>query len=173
MRNLVLTIAVVLLLFGCSSKEKNLGNSEITPSVQEEIQTTMEQEGFFNPEDIFHYENKGEYIFVLSHTLQKGIQVTTFKNSSEGLKMMDTTETSEATLVSPTKNDGPYLMAIQPEDPDVKDVKAFGKQTKLIKINKEYTEDFKDEIKCWIFIDNEIGKSPEEYNEIEDIEYIK
>lgn len=133
----------------------------------------METGDYTSPDNIFDYEVKGKYIFVLTHTLQKGIEITTFENDSNELKFVNTSKTSEATLISPTKNDGPYIIAIQPKDSDVKDVKAFGKKTKLVEFSKEYTGNFKDEIKCWIFIDNDIGKSPEKYNENEDIEYIK
>lgn len=189
MKKLFLAPIIVLLLFGCSNKEKDMENtSKITaeqkkqtikkseknsPTIERKINTIMKQKGYPNSEDIIDYEIKGKYIFVLTSNIYNGIVLTIIEDDLNELKWVSTSDTGEATLISPTKSDGPYFMAIQPDDQDVKDVKAFGKQTKLIQITKNISGDFKKVIKCWIFIADDIGKSPKDYNENEDIEYIK
>lgn len=183
MKKSLLTLIVVLLLFGCSNKETKVTDNQTNPTTEksekvsttmgEKINTIMKKKGYSNSKDIIDYEIKGKYIFVLTLNSNYGIDLVILEDVSNELKWVSTTKTGEATLISPTKSDGPYFMAIQPVDQDVKDVKAFGKQTKLIQITKNISGDFKKVIKCWIYIADDIGKSPKDYNDNEDIEYIK
>src|SRR5690606_6990655 len=94
-------------------------------TLEERIISIMEENGHPNSEDIFHYEIKGDYIFVLTKNIRKPVEITILKNDSNELNWVFTYETGEATLISPTENEGPYIMAIKPNDKTVKDVKAF------------------------------------------------
>ncbi|MFD1205206.1 MULTISPECIES: hypothetical protein [Sporosarcina] len=186
MKKLFLIFTMAILLFGCSNKGKDTDISkEVNPdqtvdystnnsgTLEERINSIMEEQGHPNSEDIFHYEIKGDYIFVLTKNIRKPVEITILKDDSNELKWVFTYETGEATLISPTEKDGPYIMAIQPKDKNVKDVKAFGKPTKQIKITKDYSGVLTEEVNCWIFIADDIGKSPADYEDTEDIEYIK
>ncbi len=188
MKKLLITFTVALLLFGCSTKDidtestTNVTSNQTdytieesennSATLEEKIHAIMEQNGHSNSEDIFHYEIKEDYIFVLTKNIRKPVEITILTNDANELKWVFTYETGEATLISPTENDGPYIMAIQPNDEDVKDVKAFGKPTKLVKITKDYNGVLTDEVMAWIFIADDIGKSPSHYEFNEDIEYI-
>lgn len=189
MKKLFLIFTMALLLFGCSNNDKDTDSStEVNPgkadskinestndsgTLEERIISIMEENGHPNSEDIFHYEIKDDYIFVLTKNIRKPVEITILKNDSNELNWVFTYETGEATLISPTENEGPYIMAIKPNDKTVKDVKAFGKPTKQIKITKDYQGVLTEEINCWIFIADDIGKSPSDYEVTEDIEYIK
>ncbi|MCM3638705.1 hypothetical protein M3152_13445 [Sporosarcina luteola] len=186
MKRLFLTFTVAMLLYGCSNKDTERSTESKTVkteqtdeeyvnksgTLEDRINSIMEEKGYSNSEDIFHYEIKGDYIFVLTKNIRKPVEITILKDDSNELKWVFTYETGEATLISPTENEGPYIMAIQPKDKNVKDVKAFGKPTKQIKITKDYSGVLTEEVNCWIFIADDIGKSPASYEITEDIEYI-
>jgi len=181
-------LAVVFVLLGCSHKENNTASASKSSghgvhltverldkdslSLEDKIHGLMRQKGYPNSEDIIDYEIKGNYIFVLTYNIRKGFDITVLEDRPNDLKWVNTYDTDEETLIG-VKKDGPFMMAIRPEDQDVKDVEAFGQPTKLIKVTKNYNGDYKEEIKCWIYVSGNIGKPPQDYNPEKDIKYIK
>ncbi|WP_430790113.1 hypothetical protein VBD025_05620 [Virgibacillus flavescens] len=101
MKKLLLSIAVLFLLFGCTTKElegdKNTDDKENevsktndvdskgSASLEKQIQELMVQNDFLI-EDIMDYEIKGEYIFVVALNSSKRIKEAIIKNNNGQLE---------------------------------------------------------------------------------------
>ena len=190
MKNSLLVIMAFFILFGCTnlsgnpkSVENGFGGKNATTAVSEKntrslegnIKSILSHKGLpeSNDIDIVDYEIKNNYMFVVTYHKLKGFSVTILKNDHNELKWNSTTNSiDDPVLIGPT-NAGPYLFIIPSNEKDVKDVTVLGQPAKMIKITKSYSKDYKQEVRCWIYVTDSIGKPIKDYSPDKDIKYIK
>ncbi|SEQ88726.1 hypothetical protein SAMN05216232_3575 [Virgibacillus subterraneus] len=174
MKKLLLSLSVVFVLFGCTTDENN--DNEGSENATQENQSLEEQiknivkENSYNPKDIVDYDLKGNYIYVYSYSTRNGLTSMLIKNNSNGLEWV-TSWVSIQTSSLGHKGTAPIVTIIQPEDTDVKDVRVFGKPAKLTQTTIEFTEDFSQEVKFWVYYSDNKEEVLDGFDE--DIEYIK
>lgn len=187
LKKVLIILAVFFVLIGCSNIKTNTksagdhmnvtaAKSSKNLSLEEKINTIIDEkdkEGFTHSKDIVDYEIRGNYIFVVTYEKLRSFFVTILENDSYELKWVTTTDVGDDPVLVGAKKDGPFMFIVPAADKDAKDVTVLGHEAKLINVTKNYSESYKQEAKCWIYVTDTIGKSIKDYNPDKDIKYIK
>lgn len=181
MNKLLLSVAVLLLLFGCASNEsesdKNIDDKEDevdeindvdskeNTSLEKKIQELMVKNDFLI-EDIMNYEIKNDYIFVIAQSTNKKIKEAIIKNNNGQLEWIK--GMGRATFFS--AQESPVITVKASTDSGMEGVtqmKVFGEPAKKVTYYKEFTDDYTQEVTFWVAVteDPPTGRN--------DIEYIK
>ncbi|MGM7680604.1 hypothetical protein ACSVDA_00490 [Cytobacillus sp. Hm23] len=160
-------VSTIMLLSACSKLE----NVDDRLSLEEQIQNLLLQNQI-NVGTIIDYDVKANHVFVIyqSEKYLRPIEVAVLKMDYDSIKWVTGYKDFlyEGSSTHCQKN-SLCVTLIRESNPNIKDVKMFGKTAKLVKSSIELTDGYTEEVKYWI-----IYSTYDEYNNAisNDVEYV-